>query len=87
MTKVILLPDACHLLCSLKELTLPIDMGIIYMMIAVSLLLAIVFLVSFIWATKDGQFDDDYAPAVRILFDEETKQEKDKKQIDGNPEV
>lgn len=57
------------------------------MMIAVSLLLAIVFLVSFIWATKDGQFDDDYAPAVRILFDEETKQEKDKKQIDGNPEV
>lgn len=87
MTKVILLPDACHLLCSLKEFTLPIDMGIIYMMIAVSLLLAIVFLVSFIWATKDGQFDDDYAPAVRILFDEETKQEKDKKQIDGNPEV
>ncbi|GAA0873905.1 hypothetical protein GCM10009118_03130 [Wandonia haliotis] len=71
----------------MKELTLPIDMGIIYMMIAVSLLLAIVFLVSFIWATKDGQFDDDYAPAVRILFDEETKQEKDKKQIDGNPEV
>lgn len=56
-------------------------------MIAVSLAMAIVFLVSFIWATRDGQFDDDYSPAVRILFEEEVKSQKDKKQIDGNPKV
>ena len=62
-------------------------MGIIYLMIAVSLAMAIVFLVSFIWATRDGQFDDDYSPAVRILFEEEVKSQKDKKQIDGNPKV
>jgi cbb3-type cytochrome oxidase maturation protein len=62
-------------------------MGIIYIMIAVSLGLAVTFLVSFIWATKDGQFEDDYAPSVRILFEEELIQEQDKKQIDGNPKV
>jgi cbb3-type cytochrome oxidase maturation protein len=53
-------------------------MGIIYLMIAVSLAMAIVFLVSFIWATRNGQFDDDYSPAVRILFEEEVKSQKDK---------
>lgn len=63
-------------------------MGIIYLMIAVSLALAIIFLLSFIWATKDGQFDDEYGPSVRILFDSENqKVEKDKTHTDGNPEV
>jgi cbb3-type cytochrome oxidase maturation protein len=63
-------------------------MGIIYLMIAVSLALAIIFLFSFIWATKDGQFDDEYGPSVRILFDSENqKVEKDKTHTDGNPEV
>ncbi len=56
-------------------------------MIAVSLGLAIVFLISFIWATKDGQFDDDTSPAIRILFEEELVKQKDKTQIDGNPKV
>jgi cbb3-type cytochrome oxidase maturation protein len=63
-------------------------MGIIYLMIAVSLALALIFLFSFIWATKDGQFDDEYGPSVRILFDSENqKVEKDKTHTDGNPEV
>lgn len=57
-------------------------------MIAVSLALALIFLFSFIWATKDGQFDDEYGPSVRILFDSENqKVEKDKTHTDGNPEV
>jgi cbb3-type cytochrome oxidase maturation protein len=62
-------------------------MGIIYLMIAVSLVLALIFLFSFIWATKDGQFDDEYGPSVRILFDSEEKLQKDKTHTDGNPEV
>jgi len=62
-------------------------MGIIYLMIAVSLVLALIFLFSFIWATKDGQFDDEYGPSVRILFDSEEKLKKDKTHTDGNPEV
>ena len=56
-------------------------------MIAVSLGLAIVFLVSFIWATKNGQFEDDKTPAYRILFEEELRTDKDKTKKDGNPEV
>lgn len=47
-------------------------------MLIVSLFIAIVFLISFIWATKSGQFDDDYTPSVRILFeDEDVKQKKE----------
>lgn len=39
-------------------------------LILVSLLLAVGFLFAFFKATKDGQFEDDYTPAVRILFDD-----------------
>ncbi|MFN5416135.1 MAG: cbb3-type cytochrome oxidase assembly protein CcoS [Flavobacteriia bacterium] len=48
-------------------------MGIIYLMLIVSLVIALFFLVSFFWATKNGQYDDDYSPSVRILFDDETE--------------
>ena len=46
-------------------------MGIIYLLIGVSVVIAIVFLSFFLWASKTGQFDDDYTPSVRILFDDE----------------
>ncbi len=46
-------------------------MGIIYLMLTVSFIIAIVFLIGFFWATKNGQFDDDYTPSVRMLFDDE----------------
>ena len=48
-------------------------MTIIFLLIFFSLLLAIGFLIAFIWSVKDGQFEDDYTPSVRILFDEPTK--------------
>jgi len=47
-------------------------MGIIYLMLIVSFLIALFFLASFFWATKNGQFDDDYSPSVRMLFEDET---------------
>jgi cbb3-type cytochrome oxidase maturation protein len=46
-------------------------MGIIYIMLVVSLIIALFFLVSFLWAIKSGQYDDDYTPSVRILFEDE----------------
>jgi cbb3-type cytochrome oxidase maturation protein len=61
-------------------------MGMIYIMLTVSLLIALFFLVSFFWATKTGQFDDDYAPSVRILFDDETNN-KSNTQTDGSTEI
>lgn len=64
-------------------------MGIIYFMLVISLLIAAFFLGAYIWATKDGQFDDDYTPSVRVLFDGEIKKEeqKTKKTNDGDSEV
>ncbi len=46
-------------------------MGIIYIMLVVSLIIALFFLVSFLWAIKSGQYEDDYTPSVRILFEDE----------------
>jgi cbb3-type cytochrome oxidase maturation protein len=35
------------------------------------LLVAISFLGLFIWSIRAGQYDDEYTPSVRILFDDE----------------
>lgn len=46
-------------------------MEIIILLIVISLFLALGFLISFLWAVKSGQYDDDYSPSVRMLFDDE----------------
>jgi cbb3-type cytochrome oxidase maturation protein len=61
-------------------------MGMIYIMLIVSLIIALFFLVSFFWATRSGQFDDDYTPSVRVLFEDENNQ-KSNQQTDGSTEV
>ena len=63
-------------------------MGIIYLMLVVSFIIAIIFLIGFFWATKNGQFDEDYAPSVRILFDDNEIQNKNTKtESNGNRKV
>ena len=47
-------------------------MKIIFLLIALSLLVAIGFLGAFFWAVKSGQYEDDYTPSIRILFDDES---------------
>ncbi len=49
-------------------------MSVIVLLIGFSLTTATGFLIAFLWASKSGQFDDDYTPSVRILFDDEQKQ-------------
>ncbi|MBK6754192.1 MAG: cbb3-type cytochrome oxidase assembly protein CcoS [Flavobacteriales bacterium] len=44
-------------------------MNVIFLLITASTLVAGVFLVAFILAVRNGQFDDDKSPAVRILND------------------
>ncbi len=46
-------------------------MSVIYLLISISILVAIVFFIAFILAVKKGQYDDDYTPSVRMLFDDE----------------
>lgn len=48
-------------------------MSVIYLLISVSIFVAVCFFIAFIIAVKTGQYDDDYTPSVRILFDDETK--------------
>jgi cbb3-type cytochrome oxidase maturation protein len=52
-------------------------MNIFYLLIGVSLFAALIFLGAFIWAVRNGQFDDNKTPSVRILFDDETEDETD----------
>jgi cbb3-type cytochrome oxidase maturation protein len=48
-------------------------MSVIYLLISVSIIIAIGFFIAFIRAVKTGQYDDDYTPSVRMLFDDELK--------------
>ncbi|MEQ8882809.1 MAG: cbb3-type cytochrome oxidase assembly protein CcoS [Cyclobacteriaceae bacterium] len=46
-------------------------MSVIFILIGCSLLMATAFLIAFIWASKSGQYEDDYTPSIRILFEDE----------------
>jgi cbb3-type cytochrome oxidase maturation protein len=50
-------------------------MSVIYLLISISIIVAAIFLIAFLRAVKNGQFDDDYTPSVRMLFDDELKKE------------
>ncbi|MEY2799224.1 MAG: cbb3-type cytochrome oxidase assembly protein CcoS [Sediminibacterium sp.] len=54
-------------------------MAVLVLLIGISLLVAIGFLMSFFWSVKDGQYDDDYTPSVRMLFDDELLENQSKK--------
>ncbi len=46
-------------------------MGVIYILITISIIVAVLFFIAFIIAVKSGQYDDSYTPSVRMLFDDE----------------
>ncbi len=48
-------------------------MEVIFLLIAISLILAGTFLFLFFKAIKEGQFEDDYTPSIRILFENQPK--------------
>ena len=52
-------------------------MSVIYLLLAISIAVALIFFVAFILSVKNGQYDDSYTPSVRILFDDEIVEEKD----------
>ncbi|MDT0555928.1 cbb3-type cytochrome oxidase assembly protein CcoS [Patiriisocius hiemis] len=51
-------------------------MSIIYMLLAISLVVAVGFFIAFVVSVKKGQYDDVYTPSVRMLFDDELVTEK-----------
>ncbi len=54
-------------------------MNIIYLLLAISVVVALVFFVAFIFSVKHGQYDDVYTPSVRMLFEDELVQEQSEK--------
>ncbi|MDR6301551.1 cbb3-type cytochrome oxidase assembly protein CcoS [Mesonia maritima] len=53
-------------------------MSAIYILLGISITVAIVFFIVFILSVKNGQYDDVYTPSVRILFDDELVEESPK---------
>ena len=51
-------------------------MEVIFVLIILSLIVAVGFLFAFFWAVRSGQFDDSYTPSIRVLFDDGTKRKK-----------
>ncbi len=47
-------------------------MSVIFIVLPIAFVLAGAALAAFIWATRQGQFDDLDSPSARILFDEPT---------------
>lgn len=45
-------------------------MSVIILLLIVSISVASLFLAAFIWSVRNGQYDDEVAPAVRILFED-----------------
>jgi len=45
-------------------------MSAMFFLILASLLIALGFLIAFLWAVRSGQFDDKYTPKIRMLFDD-----------------
>ena len=56
-------------------------MSVIYLLISISIVVAIGFFIAFVLAVKKGQYDDDYTPSVRMLFDDELVKKSNKKTI------
>ena len=53
-------------------------MKILFFLIGCSVLLAVLFLIAFLWSHKNGQNDDLYTPSVRMLLDDEIIGDDDK---------
>lgn len=50
-------------------------MSALYILLALSLIVASCFLAVFIWTVRKGHYDDDYTPSIRILLDDTETEE------------
>ncbi len=54
-------------------------MYVLIVLILASLSVATTFLLAFWWAVRNGQFDDTYTPSMRILFEDQTPNERNER--------
>jgi cbb3-type cytochrome oxidase maturation protein len=60
-------------------------MSVVLILLSASLTIAVGFLVAFIWSVKTGQYDDDYTPSIRMLFEDQTTEETNTKHDNTKP--
>lgn len=53
-------------------------MSVIYLLLALSILVALIFFIAFIVSVRKGQYDDSYTPSVRMLFEDELVSDPEK---------
>ncbi|WP_242204306.1 cbb3-type cytochrome oxidase assembly protein CcoS [Aestuariivivens insulae] len=56
-------------------------MSVIYILLAISIAVAVGFFIAFVLAVRSGQYDDSYTPSVRMLFEDELVKEKNNKSV------
>ena len=61
-------------------------MSAVFLLIGVSILVATGFLLAFLWAVRDGQFEDTFTPSVRMLFGERRGAKNDTGDVNSNGE-
>ena len=62
-------------------------MSVIYMLLAISIVVAVIFFLAFIYSVRQGQYDDAYTPSVRILFEDELVDESKNKDPEENKSI
>jgi cbb3-type cytochrome oxidase maturation protein len=45
----------------------------LFVLIGISIIVAGAFLAAFLWSVKSGQYEDDYTPSIRMLFDNDNR--------------
>jgi cbb3-type cytochrome oxidase maturation protein len=56
-------------------------LSVLFILIGISIMVAGSFLVAFLWNVFSGQYDDDYTPSVRMLFDNNIPQNTESNKI------
>ncbi|ADY29871.1 cbb3-type cytochrome oxidase assembly protein CcoS [Cellulophaga lytica] len=55
-------------------------MSVIYVLLSISIIVALFFFLAFIISVKSGQYDDSYTPSIRMLFEDELVQKSSETQ-------
>lgn len=55
-------------------------MSVILVLVTFSVILAGGFLVAFFWSVRNGQYDDPYGSAVRMLFEDDKPEQSEEPQ-------
>lgn len=62
-------------------------MNVLVLLIFASLGVALVFLASFIWAVRSGQYEDTATPSMRMLLDDSTRSDGLRPPAAGRPDT